>query len=281
MSRLLARGVVVSPLPDLQAADNRTKSHALHDDAFIGQEEDWTDFFDEAMNYFNSTPWDKHDKVISYRPGPNAAATIFEEHVPCGDEATVPSRFIQNISEHMNAICKAAHVDNVIGDYKSCTANPVTGVPDIAVRTSAGELNIPGEMKAWWILEHNLRMGKASKSSSWKRLLGWWFLKTFAEVQQANINFKSDRQIHEASRNEVWLLVHIPSDCLSSAQDMVDGKWCLFVSDVVAHNAKSGPSHPTVRQCFWYILNRPATEYHVNNDTLMSQWVQDSYWDLV
>lgn len=70
MSRLLARGVVLSPLPDLQAADKKTMSHALHDDIFIGLEEDWTGFFDDVMSYFKSTPWHQHDKVISYRPGP-------------------------------------------------------------------------------------------------------------------------------------------------------------------------------------------------------------------
>ena len=81
----------------------------MHDDAFIGLEKTWTSFFEEGMNYFSSTSWHEPDKVIPYRPGPNAAATIFEGHAPCRDEATVQSRFIQNVSQHMNAICEAAN----------------------------------------------------------------------------------------------------------------------------------------------------------------------------
>ena len=61
-------------------------------------------------------------------------------------------------------------------------------------------------------------------------------------------------------------------------QDLVNGQWCLFVSDIVSHNAKSEPNHATLRQCFWYIMSRPVTVYHVKNDTPMSQRVQNSYW---
>ena len=61
-------------------------------------------------------------------------------------------------------------------------------------------------------------------------------------------------------------------------QDLVNGQWCLFVRDIVSHNAKSEPNHATLRQCFWYIMSRPVTVYHVKNDTPMSQRVQNSYW---
>lgn len=44
----------------------------------------------------------------------------------------------------MNAICKTAKVYKVIGDYKSCASNPVTGVPDIVVRTRAGRVEDGG-----------------------------------------------------------------------------------------------------------------------------------------
>lgn len=159
------------------------------------------------MDYFGSAPWHQHDKVIPYRPGPNAAATIFEEHAPCRDEATVQSRFIQNVSQDMNAICEEADVDKVMGDYKSCANNPVTGVPDVA-----NELKTVGEMKASWIFEHILLLNKAYKTSNQKALLGLWSLKTFAKIQQVNINFRPNRKVHERSGNEIRLPVHVSRD---------------------------------------------------------------------
>lgn len=79
------------------------------------------------------------------------------EHVFNGDESTVQSRFIQRISQHMNAACKAVGVDKVMADYKSSIGQPVSGAPDVVVLTGTGALLVMGEIKARWIFEHDFR----------------------------------------------------------------------------------------------------------------------------
>lgn len=53
-------------------------------------------------------------------------------------------------------------------------------------------------------------------------------------------------------------------------QEFVDGKWRLFVSDIVKSDASSG-SRPTLRQCFWYLLNQ--LNYSAFNETPDEDWV--------
>ena len=58
-------------------------------------------------------------------------------------------------------------------------------------------------------------------------------------------------------------------------QDYVNSVWRLYVSDVVMHNTKSNAG-PTLRQCFWYLLNRLTTDYHIENTLSMTQWVKST-----
>lgn len=82
----------------------------------------------------NSCCFSFTSNTISYRSALNAiAATIFAEHVPCGDETTVQSHLIQNVNQQLNAVCKSTSVDMVVTDYKSCINRPVSGIPDIVV----------------------------------------------------------------------------------------------------------------------------------------------------
>lgn len=213
MSHLLARGVILSPLPDLEAGANRTSSHALHPEAFVGIEEDWSSFFIDVMRFFESTPWRSYTNTISYRPAPNAiAATIFAEHVPCGDETNLQSRFIQNVNQQLNAACKSTGVDMVMTDYKSCTNHPVSGIPDIVALDRAGILKVVGEMKVFWINEHNLLMGKIKKNASWKQLLGKWSFETFPIIILANISFRPGRQIYEGGGSSLRLFIELQPD---------------------------------------------------------------------
>lgn len=44
----------------------------------------------------------------------------------------------------MNAICKTAKVDKVIGDHKSCASNPVTGSPGYRCPNESGRVEDGG-----------------------------------------------------------------------------------------------------------------------------------------
>lgn len=182
MTSLRARDVVLAPLPELQTGQSRTKSHALHNEVFVGSEEHWDGFFGEVLRFFDTTPWQQYRKTILYRPGPNTTATVFSENVPCGDESTVQSRFIQNVSHYMNAISNAKDIDRVMTDYKSSTDQFINGVPDIVLLDRQGALKVVGEIKVWWIPEHRLLVGKRLKNQSWKKLLGRWDPKKLAYV---------------------------------------------------------------------------------------------------
>ena len=218
MSHLLARGVILSPLPDLEAGANRTSSHALHPDTFVGIEENWSSFFADVMRFFEATPWRSYTDTISYRPAPNAmAATIFAEHVPCGDETTIQSRFIQNVNQQLNVVCKSTNVDMVMTDYKTCVNRPVSGVPDIVALNRAGILKVVGEMKVPWMDEHNLLMGKIKKNTCWKQLLGRLSLEAFPMIILANISFRADRQIYERGGSSLRLFIKLQPDGISEA----------------------------------------------------------------
>lgn len=172
MTNIRARDVVLAPLPQLETTQIRTRNHALHNSVFVGQEVHWEGFFDEVLRCYNATPWEQHRKTIAYRPGRNTIATVFNEHVPCGDESSVQSRFIQNISQYMNAICNTKDMDRFLADYKSSTNQSISGVPDIVLLDRQGALKAVGELKVWWIPEHRILIGKRFKDLCWKKLLG-------------------------------------------------------------------------------------------------------------
>lgn len=54
-------------------------------------------------------------------------------------------------------------------------------------------------------------------------------------------------------------------------QEFADGEWRLFVSDVVRFDVRTG-SRPTLRQCFWYLLNR--LDCSAINETPDEDWVR-------
>lgn len=160
----------------------------------------------------------------------------------------------------------------VMTDYKSCINCPVSGIPDTVALNHAGILKVVGEMKVFWINEHNLRLGKIKKTASWKQLLGKWCLETFPMIILANISFRTGRQIYEGGKVRYGFLSNY-SETVFLKQDYANGFWRLYVSDVAMHNTKSNTG-PTLKQCFRYLLNRLTAEYHINNTLSMTQWVK-------
>lgn len=90
-------------------------------------------------------------------------------------------------------------------DYKSC----------IMALNRAGILMVVGEMKVFWVNEHDLLLGKFKTNASWKQLFGKWSLETFPMIILANISFRAGRQIYEGRGSSLQIFIELQPDSVS------------------------------------------------------------------
>ena len=96
----------------------------------------------------------------------------------------------------------------VMTDYKSC----------IMALNRAGILMVVGEMKVFWVNEHDLLLGRIKKNASWKQFWGKWSLETFPMIILANISFGAGRQIYEGRGSSLRLIIELQPDSVPETE---------------------------------------------------------------
>jgi hypothetical protein len=174
MTAELSREVVRAALPDLITGPGKTTHPALHMIWFRGRSERWQTFEQDAMQHFQQTDWNRHRRVLTYRPANSPSpASIAREHFICGDEAGVQGRFNQHIGQVMSAVSVAMGIDLAFADYKANTSRTVDSkVPDIICMTRSGGLRIIGEIKTPWIKAHDIQRAMIAGGTLFEQILG-------------------------------------------------------------------------------------------------------------
>ncbi|GMG09528.1 unnamed protein product [Aspergillus oryzae var. brunneus] len=121
-----AQQVIKECLPDLNVGINKTKSHALHPETYIGPLVPWNDFEKEARQHLVALSLGNGGPVLGFRSIKKPALLAIEQFV-VGDEMGVQGRFTERLSQAMTAILAATGSRTRFGDYKATSDRCIRG----------------------------------------------------------------------------------------------------------------------------------------------------------
>lgn len=151
---LTSREILRQPLPDIVVGLNHTQSSAIHNIKYVGRLGSWTNFKQEVVETFETTNWSPQPILPNLSLGPLAS-----EHILCGDETGLQGRFNERIGQVLGVVFEINHIDFVFGDFKSTTdALTYRKTPDVMIMRHDGNSHVVGEIKAFWVPEHQLEV---------------------------------------------------------------------------------------------------------------------------
>ncbi|KAJ5608126.1 hypothetical protein N7537_004745 [Penicillium hordei] len=143
-------------LPGIIIGPNFTRSNAIHDIRYVGPLRRWATFNNEATATFQNTNWSPVPLSSSLVNSPTLGP-LANEHIRCGDETGLQGRFDERVGQVLGAIFDVNNIDLVFGDFK-CTTNALNyrKTPDVMIMRPNGSSHVVGEMKTFWVYDHQL-----------------------------------------------------------------------------------------------------------------------------
>ncbi|KAJ5206559.1 hypothetical protein N7491_002826 [Penicillium cf. griseofulvum] len=144
------------PLPDINVGPNCTQSDAIHHIKYVGPLRPWATFKPEVIATFQNTNWSPVPLSTSFVNSPTLGP-LETEHILCGDETGLQGRFEERVGQVLGVVFEVNQIDLVFGDFK-CTTNALTyrKTPDIIIMRPNGSSYVVGEIKTFWVYEHQL-----------------------------------------------------------------------------------------------------------------------------
>lgn len=164
-----AEDLAKQALPELRLGPEKTKTSALHPMYFVGTLEQWPDFEQQVWMVFNDHTWVR--RILAHQArGKEPLSYLTQDMVAVGDEHGVQGRFNQHVGQVMSGILKSQGMDIIFVDFK-CTTEDYAKISDVACLDNTGLLLAMGELKTWWVREHNLSAALWNESNL-RTLLG-------------------------------------------------------------------------------------------------------------
>ncbi|KAI2788343.1 hypothetical protein POX_e06357 [Penicillium oxalicum] len=254
-----AREMASQAIPPVPIGPHQTTSNALHRIKFLGELHRWPNFFRGIESYIQSTRWST--KAIKYtHTSGNPEA---ESHLIV-DEAGLQGLFNHSIGYLVGKILEVQSIDLQFADFR-CLGSQYAKTPDsilMTTNTATPELKMLGELKVWWIEEHDLVEAYGNESAL-RRLLAQpiQYMKDLNCMYGFMSNYQQTIFLRQQFICGKWVVDYSPVILASTSYIKTD------LGDFLATPIVS------LRQCFLAIAHQAQTQGPVSNLTPNWQWV--------